>query len=50
MADPKANWLERAILTVGGLLLIYPTANTDAMGVTLFVVAVALHWLRVRNK
>lgn len=46
----KANLLERAILTTGGILLIYPATGTDAIGVTLFVVAVALHWLRVRNK
>ncbi len=45
----KANWLERPILIVGGLLLVYPTTATDSVGIVLFALAAALHWMRVRG-
>ena len=45
----SANSLERGIAGVSGLLLIYPNAKLDALGITLLGVSVALHLLRVRR-
>lgn len=45
----RANVVERVLLTAGGLALIYASQWTDAIGIALLVVGVALHWFRVRR-
>ena len=45
----KTNAAERLLLLVAGLLLIYPKALFDAIGVVLLVVAVALQLMRGRR-
>jgi len=42
----KTTWLERAMLIAAGLLLVYPAAWADAVGLGLAASAVALQWLR----
>jgi TRAP transporter 4TM/12TM fusion protein len=44
-----ANWLERSLLVVGGLALLYAHQRADMAGLVLVVVAAALHLLRVRQ-
>ena len=43
----RASLLERTIAIVSGLLLIYPSAGTDAVGLALLIASVGLHFLRV---
>ncbi|HET9218335.1 MAG TPA: TRAP transporter fused permease subunit [Terriglobia bacterium] len=45
----SANTLERVLATAAGLFLIYPSVNSDAIGVIALASAVALHLLRVRT-
>jgi len=45
----RANVLERAMASISGLLLIYPTSSADAVGLTVLVAAVTLHLWRVRG-
>ncbi|HTG72234.1 MAG TPA: TRAP transporter fused permease subunit [Terriglobia bacterium] len=45
----RANVLERVMASISGLLLIYPTSSTDAVGLTMLVAAVTLHLWRVRR-
>ena len=40
----KCNWIERIIAVITGLLLIYPETITDMIGLTLFVIQVAIQW------
>ena len=42
----KAPWYERAMLLVAGLLLVYPTAVADIIGMALVAVVVALQLMR----
>jgi TRAP transporter 4TM/12TM fusion protein len=44
-----ANLLERALATIGGLLLFYAGAVSDAVGLALFAAAVVCHLARVRT-
>jgi TRAP-type uncharacterized transport system fused permease subunit len=44
-----ATPLERVLATAGGLLLFYANTVTDAAGILLFGVAVAIHMLRSRG-
>ena len=37
----KASWIERIILVVAGLILIYPSTNLDLIGLALFAVVLA---------
>ncbi|MBA2775894.1 MAG: TRAP transporter large permease subunit, partial [Chloroflexia bacterium] len=43
------NWLERAVLIVAAGFLFYTGTYQDLMGVGLLVVAVGLHWVRIRS-
>ena len=45
----SANTLERVLATAAGLFLIYPSVNSDAIGVIALATAVALHLFRVRT-
>jgi TRAP-type uncharacterized transport system fused permease subunit len=45
-----ANPLERALATLGGLLLFYASSTTDLIGLGLCVVVVALHVVRVHGE
>ena len=40
----KCNWLERILAVITGLLLIYPETITDMIGLSLFVIQVAIQW------
>ncbi len=40
----KLNWLERILAVITGLLLIYPETITDIIGLSLFVIQVAIQW------
>jgi len=42
----KTTWLERSMLVAAGLLLVYPAAWADAVGLGLAAGAAALQWLR----
>jgi TRAP-type uncharacterized transport system fused permease subunit len=42
----RTNLLERAMLVVAGVLLVYPKALFDAIGFGLVVLVVAMQWLR----
>ncbi len=44
-----ANAIERVLATVGGALLLMADVRYDLAGLALLAVAVALHWMRVRN-
>jgi TRAP transporter 4TM/12TM fusion protein len=44
-----ANTLERSLATAGGLLLFYAGALSDAAGLVLFAMAIALHLMRTRG-
>jgi len=46
----KANLVERAILLVSAAFLLYTGPLQDAIGLTFLVVAVGLHWFRVRDQ
>jgi len=45
-----ANMAERALATVGGLLLFYADPVSDIAGLVLFAAAIALHHLRTRER
>jgi TRAP-type uncharacterized transport system fused permease subunit len=45
-----ANTLERTLATTGGLLLFYAGTVSDAVGLLLFAIAVALHLGRVKAR
>jgi TRAP-type uncharacterized transport system fused permease subunit len=45
----SANPVERVLATAAGLLLIYPSFNSDAIGVAALASAVALHLWRTRT-
>jgi TRAP transporter 4TM/12TM fusion protein len=45
----SANLVERVLATAAGLLLIYPSFNSDAIGVAALASAVALHLWRTRT-
>ena len=42
----KANWIERTMLIVAGVLLVYPKALMDIIGIGLFLFVIALQLLR----
>ncbi len=44
----RTGWIERALLIVAGLLLVYPTSAADVAGLVLVLVAVALQWRKRR--
>ena len=44
-----ANWLERAVLIVAAGFLFYTGTYQDLIGAGLLVVAVSLHWVRIRS-
>ncbi len=46
----RATQPERVLLTVAGLLLIYPAQATDLVGVALFAVVVLWQWFTVRRQ
>ena len=45
-----ANALERALATTGGLLLFYAGSLSDAAGLALFGIAIALHLARTKKQ
>ncbi|MDP8924577.1 MAG: TRAP transporter fused permease subunit [Chloroflexota bacterium] len=45
----RTNPVERVLLVVGGIVLIYPAEWLSIWGVLIVVAAVVLHWLRTRN-
>jgi TRAP-type uncharacterized transport system fused permease subunit len=45
-----ANMAERALATVGGLLLFYADPVSDIAGLVLFAAAIALHHVRTRER
>ncbi|HEV2127075.1 MAG TPA: TRAP transporter fused permease subunit [Thermomicrobiales bacterium] len=46
----RANMVERAILIVAAGLLLYTGPVQDAVGLTLMVIGIGVHWLRVRGQ
>jgi TRAP-type uncharacterized transport system fused permease subunit len=44
----RTGWIERTLLIVAGLLLVYPTSAADVAGLVLVLVAVALQWRKRR--
>src|SRR5437867_955407 len=44
----RTTWIERVMLIVAGLALVYPTTTADIAGLTLFAVVVAIQLLRIR--
>ena len=46
----KTRWHETALLFITALLLIKPGLRTDLIGVSLFLVVVALQWFRRRRE
>jgi len=44
----RTNWIERLMLIVAGLALVYPTATADIVGLGLFAVVVAIQVVRIR--
>ncbi len=44
-----ANLLERALIIPAAALLLYTGTIQDLLGLTLLVVAIGLHWMRVRG-
>jgi TRAP-type uncharacterized transport system fused permease subunit len=45
-----ANWLERALMGLGGLLLMYANTQSDIAGLALLVVGAVIHILRTRTR
>ena len=45
-----ANTVERTLATIGGLLLFYAGTVSDAVGLALFAIAIALHLGRVKTR
>ena len=46
----KTNWVESGLLIAAGLALAYPTELADSIGVGLIVVAVSMHYARIRSR
>jgi len=44
----RTTWIERLMLIVAGLALVYPTATADIVGLGLFAVVVAIQVVRIR--
>jgi len=44
----RTSWIERLMLIVAGLALVYPTATADIVGLGLFAVVVAIQVVRIR--
>ncbi len=44
----RTTWIERLMLIVAGLALVYPTATADIVGLGLFAVVAAVQVLRIR--
>ncbi|HZE11205.1 MAG TPA: DUF3394 domain-containing protein, partial [Burkholderiales bacterium] len=44
----RTKWIERVMLIVAGLALVYPTMTADIVGLTLFAIVVAIQLLRIR--
>src|SRR5712672_3557236 len=44
----RTKWIERVMLIVAGLALVYPTTTADIVGLTLFAIVVAIQLLRIR--
>ena len=44
----RTTWIERLMLIVAGLALVYPTATADIVGLGLFAVVVAIQLVRIR--
>jgi TRAP transporter 4TM/12TM fusion protein len=40
----KLNWIERILAVATGLLLIFPETITDIIGMTLFIIQIAIQW------
>src|SRR5437773_1724534 len=45
----RTTWIERVMLIVAGLALVYPTTTADIVGLGLFAVVVAIQLLRIRT-
>jgi TRAP transporter 4TM/12TM fusion protein len=46
----EANWLERGLLGLGGLALLYADRSVDLVGLAVVVAGIGLHFVRVRPK
>src|SRR6195256_116276 len=44
----RTTWMERGVLIVAGLALVYPTTAADIVGLGLFAVVVAIQFARIR--
>ena len=44
----RTTWIERVMLIVAGLALVYPTTTADIVGLGLFGVVVAIQLVRIR--
>jgi TRAP transporter 4TM/12TM fusion protein len=44
----RTTWIERVMLIVSGLALVYPTTTADIVGLGLFAVVVAIQLVRIR--
>src|SRR5882762_31358 len=44
----RTTWIERVMLIVAGLALVYPTTTADIVGLGLFAVVVAIQLVRIR--
>src|SRR5216684_3270784 len=44
----RTTWIERVMLIVAGLALVYPTLTADIVGLSLFAVVVAIQLVRIR--
>src|SRR5881296_548432 len=44
----RTTWIERVMLIVAGLALVYPTTTADVVGLGLFTVVVAIQLVRIR--
>jgi len=44
----RTTWIERLMLIVAGLALVYPTTTADIVGLTLFAIVVAIQLARIR--
>src|SRR5213082_1296240 len=44
----RTTWIERLMLIVAGMALVYPTTTADIVGLTLFAIVVAIQLARIR--
>ena len=44
----RTTWIERGMLIVAGLALVYPTTTADVLGLGLFAVVIVVQLLRMR--